>query len=270
MEYMPPGVSLEMMDQHGDWPSMNNTSPKGFPEIGGGGGQDTVWWYDTYFCGSHDIAGFLGMEFREQRCYALATMPVQAAGSSDKDSGGWADAGGYDGTAFICGMINQGEEAGWFHNPNQLTRDTYHVQTGDVGRQDILHTSRTVRLPYNRSDAERSDFTAASFVLRENRQIPVYTPAPIDRESKPSKYPILSTSILRYHRLGGLALVTLAIVSVEDPITGKRVELSMTPYGTSFRGARQHWRLYSPAYIAPGAVGDFYGNDTAAGPFYHP
>ncbi len=270
MEYLPPCVSLEIMDQHGDWPNMNNSSPKGFPETSGPGGQDTVWWYNSYFSGSRDIANFLGLEYREARCYALATLPVIAAGAADTTSSGWGLAGGYDGTAFICGMINQGEESGYFHNPNQLTADTYHLTTGDVGRNDLLHTSRTVRLPYNRSDGERSSFNAGSWSMRANRNVPIYTPTPLDFDTKPSKYPILSTTILRYHRLGGLALVTLATTSVEDPTTGRRVELSMTPLGTSFRGARQHWRLYSPAYTSTTAIGDFYGTDTAAGPFYNP
>jgi hypothetical protein len=125
-----------------------------------------------------------------------------------------------------------------------------------------------VRLPYNRADGERAVLDPAPWADAFGRKTPHQLPKALDYTSKGPKDPVLSTSILRYRRLGGMGAVTLTTVTIEDPTTGRRIELAWTPYGTSYRGARQHWRLFSPGYAETGAIGDFY--DDAPGPFHAP
>jgi hypothetical protein len=95
-----------------------------------------------------------------------------------------------------------------------------------------------------------------------------YRPVTVDYGTRPDKYPVLATSMLRYRRMGGMGQLALAVVSVEDPVSGQKIELPCCTYGTTYRGARQHWRLYSPGYADQRAIGDFY--DDAPGPLYAP
>jgi hypothetical protein len=87
---------------------------------------------------------------------------------------------------------------------------------------------------------------------------------------------------MRYGRIAGSFDITVVRVTIDDPISSKKTELTCMPFGTTYRGARQHWRLYSPALTpvaaaAPGhrfgnasddCIGDFY--DVGAGPYYVP
>jgi hypothetical protein len=150
------------------------------------------------------------------------------------------------------------------------TGESGQEDTGDVARDDRAYTSTTVRMPYNITDVERSVLDPAPWQNQATGAIawPHFQNVAVDYTSKPGKYPILSTTILRYHRVGGTANVAVTTTTVEDQASGRRVMLVCVPYGTSYRGARQHWRLYSSAYADRNAIGDFY--DDAPGPFYVP
>jgi hypothetical protein len=149
---------------------------------------------------------------------------------------------------------------------------------GDQSRDDISCTATTVWLPYNETDVDRADPDAGTAVAPAADQRTVL--GKFDYTTKPSDSPTLSTSIFRYGRVGGLQDLCVARVAIDCP-DGHRIELPIIPLGTNYRGARQHWRLYSkgiggsgPAPI-PGArfavpnincIGDFY--DEANGPYY--
>ncbi len=265
-EYLSPGVNMFVQDQNGDppndnwqWGGTRFTSPKGYPEnYGNQTSMPSIWWR-SYATGTRDIANYLGCDFHEGATWSVIVMPVlPAPPGSDY---------GYDRGSCILQMIMEGATAGT-GTARYWMGWSGSQDTGDVARNDTTYTSRTVRLPYNRTDGERSVFTAASWTNDNGRLTPHYQPLPLDYDKKPSKYPVLTTSILRYRRLGGMGAVTVVTSTIEDQVTGRRVELTCTPYGTTYRGARQHWRLYSPAYAANDSIGDFY--DDAAGPFYAP
>ncbi len=154
------------------------------------------------------------------------------------------------------------------------------MERADMTRSDVSSTSTTVWLPYNTTDYERCDpigGTSTAPTTDVTAQI-----RPLDYTTKPIQAPVMKTSIMRYGRVAGSQDLTVTRVTVEDPVTARKVELTCMPFGTTFRGARQHWRLYSAPLtpqgpIAPGhrfanssdaCIGDFY--DTGAGPYYVP
>lgn len=267
-EYTSNGYNVFIQDQDGNEPHPNwrstgaqvyYTSPRGFDN--GPGARTSlpgIWWRSAR-TGTRDVANFLGCNLREGTTWSLPSFPVLAAPIGGEN--------GYDRQNVVLQMIMEGNTTGtdtarywmgWSGGQN----------TGDVARNDRHWTSRTVRLPYNLTDGERSMYTAASWLDHGGMMTPHYQPKALDLETKPGKYPLLTTTIMRYHRLGGIGSVTVTTSAIEDQITGTRIELVCVPLGTSFRGARQHWRLYSPGYAEPNAIGDFY--DDAPGPFHAP
>jgi hypothetical protein len=153
--------------------------------------------------------------------------------------------------------------------------------------------STTVWLPYNTTDYERaepSDFPNGTSIKPKASWFAL--PRDLDTESKPSQVPSMKTGIMRYGRVAGSQDLTVIRVTIDDPISGKKTELTCMPFGTTFRGARQHWRLYSPplSFQAAGAtlpghrfgvptptgprndmpIGDFYDTTPIAGPYYVP
>ncbi len=275
-EYLPGEVSPFIQDQDGKGPNDHwhalppalpdnfFTTPKGYPEAPGAG-QDSLpgLWGRSYPWGTRDVAGFLGCDFREGRTWALVTLPVLAERVGNDAC--------YDRSSVYLQMIMGGTVAGGQTSMNWSTRVWMAgggQDTGDVARNDRRLTSRTYRLPYNISDGDRTIPARATVDSTRTVYVPHYAETPLDLDNKPSAYPVLSTSILRYRRFGGVGGLTVATSVVEDRLSGKRLELVCVPYGSSFRGARQHWRLYSPAFSDANAIGDFY--DTSAGPFYAP
>jgi hypothetical protein len=273
-EYLPPGCNLYIMDQGGGWPndawrSYNGkapsfTSPKGFAQPSTTRTYLPSVWWRAYGSGCRDIASFLGTDFRENWTWAVVSRPTQAAPP------GTGSFGIYETsptmvqlmpTALVLGM---GTNTWWFGEAGQ-------EDVGDVARDDRAYTSTTVRLPYNQTDVERSVLDGAAWQNQGNGGAfawPHYQNVAVDYTSKPSRYPILATTMLRYHRLGGTTAVAVSTITVEDQASGRRVTMVCVPYGTTYRGARQHWRLYSAPYAQKNAIGDFY--DDAAGPFYAP
>ena len=149
---------------------------------------------------------------------------------------------------------------------------------GDQSRDDISCLASTVWLPYNLTDVDRADPDSGTAVFPGTDARSVL--GQFDYTNKPADSPTLTTSIFRYGRVGGLQDLCVARVTIDCP-DGHRIELPIIPLGTNYRGARQHWRLYSkgigclPAPPIPGArfalsditcIGDFY--DEASGPYY--
>jgi prepilin-type N-terminal cleavage/methylation domain-containing protein len=155
-------------------------------------------------------------------------------------------------------------------------------ERADVTRTDSDSLSTTVWLPYNATDADRAQPTVGTDVAPTTGTFAL--PKPLDYKSKPTQVPVMKTSIMRYGRIAGSQDMTVTRVTIEDPISGRKTELTTMPFGTTYRGARQHWRLYSRDFVptaglavSPGhrfancsddCIGDYY--DTAAGPYYVP
>ncbi len=175
------------------------------------------------------------------------------------------------------------------------SQNHFHTVTerGDLTRVDSSSMSTTVWLPYNTTDFERAepaDFPVGTSMAPKTKWYAL--PRAIDTESKPKQAPGMKTGIMRYGRVAGSQDLTVIRVTIDDPISGKKTELCCMPFGTTFRGARQHWRLYSPALqfqpagpTLPGhryaptpgngarndlPIGDFYDTRPTPGPYYVP
>jgi len=134
-----------------------------------------------------------------------------------------------------------------------------------VARNERMFRTRTVRLPYNITDGEVATIAPGSWP--NGFGTPAMIPKPLDYQTKPADYPTMETSMVRYFRAGGAGELVITTTSLQLP-NGSHIDLPCTPFTTTLRGARQHWRLYSPQYSDPMAIGDFY--DPKAGPFYAP
>ncbi len=155
------------------------------------------------------------------------------------------------------------------------------LNRGDASRLDERDITRTVWLPYNTTDADKAEPDAGSSWAPTSSSNKA-TLGNWDLVSKPPQSPTLTTAMVRYGKVMGASDLLIIRVTVADPVNGRTIELSCTPTTTSFRGARQHWRLYSPAYTTTGGVpaggrfapaaypcaGDYY--DWGAGPYYVP
>ncbi|MBA2479459.1 MAG: prepilin-type N-terminal cleavage/methylation domain-containing protein [Planctomycetes bacterium] len=89
-------------------------------------------------------------------------------------------------------------------------------RTSVFARQMRDYTSSTVHIPRNITD----------------------DPAP-DLGSKGASTPSLATSVLRFRQKGSDKAI--CTIHVQDPTTGRVVELGGTMLGATLRGARQHW-----------------------------
>ncbi len=154
-------------------------------------------------------------------------------------------------------------------------------ERGDQTRNDYAVLSNTVWMPFNPTDVERADPDTGT-ALNPGNNIRS-TLGKLDYVSKPPNAPVLTTTMFRYLRVAGAGDLTVARVSIDNP-DGHRVELTLTPFGTTYRGARQHWRLYSKGIGADNinpplpasrfslvdktCIGDFY--DETNGPYYVP
>ncbi|MBA3707309.1 MAG: hypothetical protein H0W83_00650 [Planctomycetes bacterium] len=108
------------------------------------------------------------------------------------------------------------------------------AQTMTFWRQMLNYGSTTVHVPQNYTDAIIPNMT-----------------------NKATSTPSLSTGIIRYrYRSYDKALCS---VRVQDPTTGRVIELGFTLVGTTLRGARQHWG-WKTEYDAPTIrkIGDLY------------
>lgn len=153
-------------------------------------------------------------------------------------------------------------------------------ERGDQTRNDFINVATTMWLPYNRTDAERSDPDTGTAINPGSDART--TLGSLDFRSKPADMPALTTSLFRYMRVAGAQDLTVARIAIDSP-AGHRIEMTLTPFSTTYRGARQHWRLYSKGIGGietppmPGhrfalpdkaCIGDFY--DEADGPYYVP
>jgi prepilin-type N-terminal cleavage/methylation domain-containing protein len=96
---------------------------------------------------------------------------------------------------------------------NEISRISYQ---GLFAQQARDYSSTTVHFPRNITDDTNPNLT-----------------------DKPEDVPALSTTILRYRHCG--ADKALCQIRVQDPATGRVLDLSFTTVGSTFRGARQHW-----------------------------
>ena len=289
----PPG------NNQGNWPgSLVGSSPLCFPSDGNNapqtelassmwdGGGGTWWREDAGTC--KDFANFFGIDFFPEinlGCWAMGIKDLLATGpeniSAAPADGGPApaptgyDGGGIDGESILTRLIDYRSTAIGSITGNIVTgasnqefnyNSGVDTDQGDVARNDRNYRTRTVRLPYNLTDGEFADVDVAT--ERDDpwgATSPGYIPRPLDYETKPAAYPTMETSMVRYYRAGGQGQLVVTTTSIQLP-DGLRLDLPCTPYTTSLRGARQHWRLYSAPYSNANAIGDFY--DTTAGPFY--
>jgi hypothetical protein len=96
------------------------------------------------------------------------------------------------------------------------TRWENSARTMSFWRQQMKFGSQTVHLPSNHTDA-----------------------CPPDVADHPKGMPTMSTGIMRYrYRSLDKAMCT---VRMQDPTTGRTVDMGYTMVGTTLRGARQHW-----------------------------
>ncbi len=276
-EYTSMGYNLFLQDQNGNPPGDNSgwmpgdwigTSPHNFPSDGGPQcelaqscwGVGGLWWRSDV-TGSRDFTNWIGRDFRESRTWAIGLRAL-LADSADRGNGGGIDNQNGMSQLLETGNVAGGGNQSWYYGYAQ------DGNTGDVARNDRRFTSKTVRLPYNMTDGEFARIDPAGWHQAGAQRVATYVPTALDYDSKPRDYPALETTILRYYRAGGQGTLTVVTSTITDAISGKRVELVSSPYGTSYRGARQHWRLYSPGYADGNAIGDFY--DPMPGPLHAP
>jgi len=306
-EYTSMGYNIFIQDQNGyppgndqgNWPgALVGSSPLTFPTDCNGAPQTELaptmwevgglWWReDALTC--KDFANFFGIDFFPEismGCWGMGIKdllatgpevipPPPTSGPAPPPTGYYS--GGIDGESILTKLIDyrstaigsiSGNIVSGANNQQYSYGSATDNDQGDVARDDRNYRTRTVRLPYNLTDGEFADVNLAT--EQDNpwgATSPGYIPRPLDYETKPASYPTMETSMIRYYRAGGQGQLVVTTTSIQMP-NGLRLDLPCTPYTSSVRGARQHWRLYSPQYSDFNAIGDFY--DTAAGPFYVP
>jgi prepilin-type N-terminal cleavage/methylation domain-containing protein len=291
-EYMSPGTTMLYCDQTGRTPDvdaiplppfMYNTSSNFYS-------ANVAFMWDRDYAwkaGNCDMATRLGMNFVPSdnngghSARAVEAIPFRSV---------WP---------LISGLTTQDFDAGAQSFPlvdivgsqateAQAAQMTYQTEqeftVGDQTRLDEIDTSQTLWLPYNITDLDRKEPSSGTDLAPTSttkNQL-----AQLDYVSKPTQAPVMSTTIMRYGKVGGCQEMCVVRVSVDDPVSGRKIDLTCIPYGTTFRGARQHMRLYSPALStttssSPGMrfapppqaanpandpAGDYY--DNGAGPYY--
>lgn len=221
--------------------------------------------YSDAVHGASDWLGILGSDLRSYQwfgsipdwaspawspgvhCFAAPAFPGPFVSTQS------GDPSFYDGFAlgYVDGM---GRKGGWiqFHANTDQTNEGAQRQ---LSRSEDF-TSSTIRIPYNLSDANR----------------PAYRPNPaldptvmanwrplqdrLDLASKPRQSARMSTHILRLHEvLGGELVVHRVRV---EPADGRVIELVFSHGTSTWRGARQHWRLRHALDPTQAPIGDYY------------
>jgi hypothetical protein len=267
-QYQAPGLGVYFNDADG-WLPRENSSPRQPYVTLSRAAQNyrpafsyiAAYWENVYLYGQRDVCSMMGMNFSRAQSKALVfpvCEPMAPGGERTHDytinrvpylylrANGW----------------EVDEATNWWPAWTDVREQGYaRMEAADMTRDDRSSIARTVWLPFNLTDADRRKPDVAG-TLR------VASLKPLDYTSKPAKAPVMSTSILRYGRSGGGADITVARVTVERPETGRKIELTFTAFGTTFRGARQHWRLYSPAMDPRGTVPAADDEDGPIGDFY--
>lgn len=270
IEYMPNGNPVNLADQDGQLPSYTSQ-----PTLSGVA-SDARRWFNSWVAGdwtgvnqwntisnqpqwrnkleilASDPLGLYGLPFWDGADAAPEIRPILARETStygvaalDLDK---ADAVG------SSASLQMGDAA-----PGMVAFNRADYR-GDISRWPTS-TSGTLRLPYNLADQEREHArlatelggTAASYKW-------------LDTDSKPADVPLLRTSITRYTKFMG-GNITVIRVQIEDPATGFRRELTVVPFATSLRGARQHWALTHLRQGGTATANDSLGN-APIGDFY--
>lgn len=298
-QYMTPGTAVLFGDRHGMTPERSTVPLAPYTYRSSNFTQQYMWDRDWSFnFGVSDLAVRMGERFIPSQssggwsARAIEALPLRTCWPAPPNDA-WlnSDESNYR-NPFVV-FIGTGDYSG-NNNTEALAAvlqawgiNTMH-ERGDVTRTDQTSLSTTVWLPYNTTDYERAEPVAGTSIAPT-----ATTPAgsraqlrALDLTTKPKQAPIMQTSILRYGRVAGSYDLTVTRVVVEDPITARKIELTCMPFGTNYRGARQHWRLYSPAWLETAAnpsaghlldipsdscIGDFYDvGPTSAGPYYVP
>lgn len=273
-QYAAPGTFLVQGDECGLFYSQNSSPMQRFVNFNASPDGSLGWerhhWYEKGW-GHGDLADYAGTGYHQDRTKAMmlaAALPSTVENDLN-----------YDGILYGEGTwatMVPGKQSAWYANYTNSGRTTYTYgnwlfENADILRNDQFVTSTTVRIPYNISDVDRAGSSKMPWRITGDR-------APFDYTSKPDNLPILKTNIVRYFNMGGKGTLTALVSTVESP-SGNKIELLFTASGTTYRGARQHWRLYSPGIAnddrtvppAPeNAIGDFYGSNVGAGPYYVP
>ncbi|MFM2089764.1 MAG: hypothetical protein RLZZ127_253 [Planctomycetota bacterium] len=182
-----------------------------------------------------DAARFMGMGF-DQRTHAIGLRTV--IGKEVYTTSNAAVDFPYDYDEYYGGMRgNDGNNSQLGRSPQAsvIPATGSGVKRGGDRSVPPEFTATTVRLPWNTTDWERR--ASANF---------------LDLTSKPDDMPILKTALVRYQRVA-CTDVTIPTVIIENPESGKRVEIRWTMATTTLRGARQHWSA-----MYPGTMGDAY------------
>jgi hypothetical protein len=291
-EYMTPGTPLMFWDRNGR--TLDNFTVPLPPFTYGGlnSGQQGLWYQYVltndfaFSIGNQDLATRMGERYipsrgneknRNARPYRMTVVLPMRPCWPYKDNGTY-DQGDFDQfnwqfpfTIFLgTGEYDYDMDAeqanmqmSWLLDGAQTE-----MERGSMARSDSMSLSTTVWLPYNQTDFDRYLPSTGTLAAPTSSQALIQ---PLDYTSKPASAPIMKTSIMRYGRLCGSQDLTVTIVSVEDPLTGKKTELTCNPFGTTYRGARQHWRLYAPALtVAQGSPGMRFGAyaDGCEGDYY--
>jgi hypothetical protein len=246
VEYMPNGNMVNLADQDGYLPSYTsrptlsgaaNDARRWFNSwIGGNWGAANDWnaiqnqpqWRAKFPYLASDPIGLYGHSFWQGADAAPEIRPILASETSVYDYGAIA----HDTADAISSSAAKliGDAAPGMVNWNRAD------YRGDISRWPTS-TSWSLRLPYNLADQERDH---ARLVSELGGTAADYKW--LDTDSKPADAPVLRTGITRYTRFLG-SNICVVRVTIEDPATGFRRELTVVPFSSSLRGARQHWAL---------------------------
>ncbi|MFW5692572.1 MAG: PilW family protein, partial [Chloroflexota bacterium] len=266
--YMPRGTALTVYDQRGDFlrgtsrpyqsdPRLTSTTADAnhawnafLPRNPGDGGrewrEEEVSPHDTqlrryYYGGARDWNSVLGNSYKgvDNRC-AFTLMPHRAAGVSVL---GYAD--------------HKAREVDF----DQHYREMPFVWTPTSPRDQSLinvslplhpaFLSTTYLLPQNVSDGIFQSVYLSTDGSRLVEQLGIAGDATkqqdlerelrsVNLQNRPSHMPVMKMEWLRMQGFGG-ALLNLGVIAVADRENGVRLRLRMSPFGSTYRGARQHW-----------------------------
>jgi len=270
IEYMPNSNMVNLADQDGFLPSYTSK-----PTLSGAATDSRSWfnsWICGYWTGANAWNNFDSQPQWRTRIHILASDPIgiynpwfwngtdaapetRTILASEQNCYDWSPIGmdRYDAVGSSASMLVGSAEPGLI----AWNRADYR---GDVSRWPSS-TSWTVRLPYNLTDQERD---SARLVSELGGVAADYKW--LDTDSKPADVPVLRTGITRFSKFMG-GNITVVRVQVEDPTTGFRRELTIVPFSTSLRGARQHWALTHLTQGGTSSGNDSYGN-APIGDFY--
>ncbi|MDA3961163.1 MAG: prepilin-type N-terminal cleavage/methylation domain-containing protein [Planctomycetota bacterium] len=222
--YMPKGTPISTSDRNGYPPDFNSvpTHPR----------QTT------------DLKNYrVGYQLRTTSRYANSTYGAR-----------WAS-GLMDAEQYTCLLGFAPESSGWetraqtlFFDPtdypsreviNEPYTAVHNNERGD--RAWYKQAGLTVHLPFNRST--RMGGFASSGMDRASLNSQARS---LDYLTKPDDAPILSTTSLRFNKLKGSDLA-LQRVMVDNVETGQLIMITFSALGTTYRGARQHYRVAGEA-----------------------